>query len=101
MTSNFQLLDAVPSYTRDLASTDQIKWSGDFEVPAVGDVVVMRINRIGRAQVVGYATESGYLGVLTVPFNPPDWWVRQNGPASRDNAALAFGAEILPAEHAG
>lgn len=70
------------------------KWSGDFDVPAIGEDVIIRVNGIGSAKVVGYATQNGYLGVMTVPYSPPDWWVRQNGSPSPDNAALAFGAEI-------
>ncbi|ATA53136.1 hypothetical protein CKY39_07870 [Variovorax boronicumulans] len=94
MSNHFQRHETVPAYTRDLASKDQIKWSAEFDVPAIGEDIVIRINGIGRAKVVGYATHGGYLGVMSVPFSPPDWWVRQNGPPTLDNAALAFGAEI-------
>lgn len=96
MNPSFQRHTTVPPYTRDLASKDHIKWSAEFEVPVVGDDIVIRINNIGRARVVGYATHDGYLGVMSVPYHPPDWWVRQNGPASLENPALTFGAEILP-----
>jgi hypothetical protein len=34
---------------------------------------------------------------MTVPYNPPAWWVRQNGPPNSGKPALAFGAEISPA----
>ncbi|WPG36913.1 hypothetical protein [Variovorax sp. EBFNA2] len=84
----------VPPHTRDPFAQDMFKWSADFEVPSIGDDVIIRINGIGRAKVVGYASQAGYLGVMTVPYSPPDWWIRQNGPPSADNAALAFGAEI-------
>jgi hypothetical protein len=96
MDLHFQRHVIVPPYTRDLTSNDQFKWSADFEVPAIGDDIVICLNGIGRAKVVGYATHGGYLGVMCVPYSPPAWWVRQNGPASADNAALAFGAEISP-----
>lgn len=100
MDLHFQRHATVPLFTRDLTSKDQFKWSADFEVPAIGDDVVIRINGIGRAKVIGYATHGGYLGVMCVPYSPPAWWVRQNGPASAENAALAYGAEISPAPQA-
>ncbi|WP_256327407.1 hypothetical protein [Variovorax sp. EL159] len=84
----------MPPYTRDLAANDQVKWSAEFEVPEIGTDILVRINGIGRAKVVGYATQDGYLGVMCEPYNPPDWWVRQNGLPGPANAALAFGAEI-------
>lgn len=94
MTTPFQRHAAVPPHTRDPFAQDMLKWSGDFDVPVIGEDVIIRINAIGRAKVVGYASHGGYLGVMTVPYSPPDWWIRQNGPPSPDNAALAFGAEI-------
>lgn len=94
--TSFQRHETLPPYTRNLAAIDQFKWSAEFEVPAIGADVLIRMNGIGRAKVVSYATQDSYLGVMTVPYSPPDWWVRQNGPATLDNAALAFGAEICP-----
>lgn len=96
MDVHFQRHVIVPPYTRDLTSNDQFKWSADFEVPAIGDDIVIRLNGIGRAKVVGYAAQGGYFGVMCVPYSPPAWWVRQNGPASAESAALAYGAEISP-----
>ncbi|MFV0678184.1 hypothetical protein [Variovorax sp. tm] len=99
MKERLQRHETVPAFTRNLLVREEIKWSAEFEVPVVGDDIVIRINGIGRARVVGYATYGGFLGVLTVPHDPPPWWIRQNGPPGPDNAALAFGAEIalLPA----
>ncbi len=94
MDLHFQRHAIVPPYTRDLTSQDQFKWSAEFEIPAIGNDIVIRVNGIGRANVVGYAAHGGYLGVMCVPHSPPAWWVRQNGPASAENAALAYGAEI-------
>lgn len=96
MDLHFQRYAIVPPFTRDLTSKGLFKWSADFEVPAIGDDIEIRVNGIGRAKVVGYATHSGYPGVMCVPYSPPSWWVRQNGPASAENAALAYGAEISP-----
>lgn len=97
MNLEFQVHASVPAYTRDLSCLDQFKWSSPNEVPAIGDDIVIRINWIGRAKVVGYATVSGYLGVMAVPHTPPDWWIRQNGLPGPHNAALVFGAEMTPA----
>ena len=94
MKTRFQRHVAVPPHTRDPFAQDGLKWSADFDAPSIGEDVIIRINGIGRAKVVGYASQGGYLGVMTVPCSPPDWWIRQNGPPSPDNAAPAFGAEI-------
>lgn len=94
MTTSFLRHPTVPPYTRDPFTQEMFKWSACFDVPSIGEDVIICINAIGRAKVVGYATQGGYLGVMTVPYSPPDWWIRQNGPPSLDNAALAFGAEI-------
>ena len=96
MTSTIQWHASVPPYTRNLAAKDQIKWSAEFEVPAIGDDVVIRMNNIGRAKVVGYASHDGYLGVMSVPYTPPDWWAQQNSATGANHTALAFGAEISP-----
>ena len=97
MNQEFRRNATVPPYTRNLAASDQFRWSSPIDVPAIGDDIMIRFNGIGRAEVVGYATVSGYLALMCVPRSPPDWWVRQNGPASHHNAALVFGAEMSPA----
>ncbi|PIF73742.1 hypothetical protein CLU95_0841 [Variovorax sp. 54] len=94
MKAPFRRHATVPPHTRDPFAHDIFKWSAEFEVPLIGEDVLIRINGIGRAKVVGYASQGGYLGVMTMPYSPPDWWVRQNGSPSSDNAAVAFGAEI-------
>lgn len=87
-------LSALPKYTTDLSRKDLPKWSGSEPVPAIGDDVVIRFNRIGPGKVVGYGVESGYLGLMVYPLEPPQWWVEQNGNPSPDNASLTFGAEV-------
>ncbi|MBT2325504.1 hypothetical protein J7E62_24530 [Variovorax paradoxus] len=98
--SNFQRLDAVPPFVKitaegvDDATRELLKWSAEFDPPSIGSDITLRINQIGRAKVTGYASIDGWLGVMCVPYNPPDWWVKQNGPPSVKNDSLAFGAEI-------
>lgn len=94
MKTRFRRHATVPPYTRDPFAQDVFKWSADFDVPSIGEDVIIRINGIGRARVVGYASQGGYLGLMTVPYSPPDWWIRQNGPPGPDNPSLAYGAEI-------
>ena len=58
----------------------------------------VRINGIGKCQVVAYASYGGYLGVMAWPYSPPQWWVEHNGTPGPDNAGLVFGAEISAKE---
>lgn len=69
------------------------KWSGKCAVPAVGDRVRIRLNRLGSGVVVSYFTEDGWVGVRVLLDVVPDWLARQN---PGDRTALAFGAEIEP-----
>lgn len=69
-------------------------WSGgNMPVPAIGDIVKARINRIGAVEIVSYFCEDGWLGVLARPLNPPEWYIRQNG---RDATCHLFGCEVDP-----
>ena len=68
-------------------------WSRQDPPPAIGEVVNIAINQIGLAKVMGYFVEGGYLGVLTKPIDPPDWFIRQKGYFA---TAHVFGAELRP-----
>ncbi len=92
--NNLQPLDTVPPFTRDLQDRLNLKWSASFDPPAIGTDVILSINAIGRAKVVGYAELDGYLGLMTVPYSPPAWWIEQNGRPGEAAPALAFGAEV-------
>lgn len=69
------------------------KWSGVNSPPQVGECVAVTMNAVGPAKVEGYFTESGWLGLLVKPLNPPEWFVKQNG---YNASAHVFGAEIAP-----
>lgn len=51
----------------------QMKWSGDFPIPAAGTRVFITMNGIGWAVVKGYFESAGYVGLMTLPTNPPKW----------------------------
>jgi|GEM_PF-4211131 len=42
MSTHFQRHETVPPHTRNLAATDQFKWSAEFEVPAIGAEILIR-----------------------------------------------------------
>lgn len=66
-------------------------WSGTMDPPKVGDVIRIKINNIGQAEVVGYGVADCWLGVMAKPMNPPAWYVKQNG---GNIASIVYGAEI-------
>ena len=88
-------------------SGERLKWSGEFPLPEVGSRVYVAMNRIGWAIVKGYFESEGYVGVMTLPTEPPEWLRAQREEEKRDPkyAELAqwakegigceFGAEIL------
>ena len=66
-------------------------WSGKEPPPAIGTDIIIKINGIGKAKVVGYFVEDGWLGVMTQAEDPPAWYIKQNG---GNVVGYAFGAEI-------
>jgi hypothetical protein len=73
------------------STSDLPRWSGINPPPATGEIVKVHSNGIGPAKVIGYFVESDWLGLLVKPFDPPEWFVRQNG---YDASCHVFGAEI-------
>jgi len=67
------------------------QWSGSGAIPAAGDEVTVKINRIGPAVVLRRVLVHGYIGLLVLPLNPPDWYRSQNGAHA---PCTVFGAEI-------
>ena len=90
----FQRYDTLPDFTTDRSEEGVLIWTGDQPVPSIGSDVHVRINQIGTVRVVGYASEYQFLGIMAYPLNPPDWWIKSNGPASPESAGLVFGAEL-------
>ncbi len=96
----------VHLYT-DGRTMEALKWSADFPVPNVGDKILITMNGIGWAHVVGYfssETDGGtYLGVMTRATRPPAWLRRQQREYAkdatkphwyRDGIGCEFGTEI-------
>jgi hypothetical protein len=48
-------------------------WSGDFPIPEIGSRVYIKLNGIGWAIVKGYFESCGYVGLMTLASNPPNW----------------------------
>lgn len=59
------------------ASGNEMKWSGAGLLPQIGERVYMKINSIGFGKVEGYCDSHGWLGLLVMPENPPDWYRKQ------------------------
>lgn len=76
-----------------LNTPEELKWSGIGRVPAVGEIVRVKINGLGDAKVAGYFHDGGYLGLLVIVLDPPKWFVEQNKNAKREECGV-FGAEI-------
>lgn len=76
-----------------------VRWSGGakgFQVPPVpGDRIKVTMNGIGPAVVLGRFEEQGYLGLMVLPDNPPEWLVKQSGAST---PVGVYGAEIAPLE---
>ena len=53
-------------------------WSGQHEIPAIGEACPCLIGDIGPVEITGYFCEYGYFGVLAKALNPPEWLVKQN-----------------------
>lgn len=65
----------VNSYTE----FEKLAWGSDQTIPAVGSEVDVKINGIGRSKVLKYFVEHGFIGLLVQPFDPPAWYIKQNG----------------------
>ncbi len=76
---------------RTLVALPDGKWSGKGPVPKIGDVVNVAVNGIGKSQVLGYWLEYGWTGLVVLPMDPPEWFLKQNG---KGNVAVVYGAEL-------
>lgn len=81
-----------------------LKWSAEFALPEIGQRVYINMNGIGWAKVKGYFEADGWLGVMTLAENPPEWLRKQNERDAKDERkpgwskagiGCEFGTEIL------
>lgn len=59
---------------------DSLSYGGsDNPIPAVGQVITAKVNGLGKATVLKYFVEHGFIGLIVQPQDPPAWYVKQNG----------------------
>ena len=103
--SNYQEFTNLPAFEQSIvhegkrmqSASDNPTWSNTDQPPKLGDIVDVRINGIGLAKVVGYFVEENFLGLLVKPFDPPAWYIKQNG---YNATGHVFGAEIYTGDFA-
>ena len=82
-----------------LAPQSGLKWSGNFEIPQIGDQIKAAINGEWSGVVVKYFSEHGYQGIEVdcSKGKVPDFYIKQGGNPKR---VLLFGVdfkEVKPA----
>ncbi|MQX49643.1 hypothetical protein [Sinorhizobium medicae] len=81
---SYRELDTVPAYEAPIwedgrvMNPEVLKWGGKEPPPAIGEEIVVTINRCGAAVVTGYFIEHNWLGVRCRLTNPPERHVKQN-----------------------
>lgn len=92
----FTRYPTLPAYTTDRNAIlgNTLIWTGPEPIPAIGCDVFVKLNGIGKSQIVSYASQGPYLGLMVWPYNPPAWWIAANGKPSPEKAGLVFGSEI-------
>jgi hypothetical protein len=102
---SYQEYQEIPAYEQALwgengnivnAEKGKLIWGGKdgFVPPPVGEKIIVRINSLGEAEVKGYFSQDGFLGLLVVLDNAPEWYVKQNGDAKK--VGHVFGPEVKP-----
>lgn len=100
----FFLLTPTPTEHQAIykdAEGNEMRWSAKFPVPAIGTAVTVTMNRIGPAIVKGYFESHGWLGIMVLPTNPPQWLIdqRKKNPGKlawqKEGIACVFGAEFI------
>lgn len=57
---------------------DELQWVANKPLPAYGSEVTVKVNGIGRSKVLRYFVEHGFIGLIVMPLNPPNWYKNQN-----------------------
>ena len=80
------------------ATYSEPKWVSTKGVSAVGEIINVTINSIGKSKVLKYFVEHGFLGLLVQPLDPPAWYRKQNA-SQTDSALYDWGAcHVFPSE---
>ena len=58
---------------------DKLTWVSTKQIPYIGTDVNVKINGIGRSVVKKYFVEYGFIGLIVKPYDPPAWYIKQNG----------------------
>ena len=75
-----------------------LQWVANKPFPPVDSEVTVKINGIGRSKVLRYFVEHGFIGLIVMPLNPPDWYKKQNA-STTDSALYDWDAcHVFPAE---
>lgn len=85
----------ITAYLKGFDEFPAGKWSGNF-IPKIGETVLAVVNGIGKCKVLGYCLEGGWIEVIALPENPPEWFIRQNG---KDALCGLWGAEIREVDY--
>lgn len=73
--------DYVVAQWRDgrlLNGSAPVKWDGADAPPELGARVMVTMNNMGPATVMGYFVKHGWLGIVVRLQKPPAWWLSQN-----------------------
>jgi len=85
---SYQEYQEVPAYVQAVWGEDKLVANkGDALVwankdgqapPKVGEKIRVHMNNLGNAEVVGYFSQEGFLGLRVKFSDPPEWYVKQN-----------------------
>jgi len=77
---------------------DDLQWVANKPLPAYGSEVTVKVNGIGRSKVLRYFVEHGFVGLIVMPLNPPNWYKNQNE-SKRDSSLYDWDScHVFPAE---
>ena len=84
----------VASYTE----FEELTWVSTKPIPKVGTIINVRVNGIGKSEVLKYFVEYGFIGLFVQPLDPPEWYRKQNA-SEMDSALYDWDAcHVYPAE---
>ena len=82
---------AISRPTNSYTEFTKLGWISKFPMPMVGAEVNVKINGIGRSVVKKFFVEHGFIGMVVQPYDPPAWYIKQNG---ADSVCHVFPAEV-------